>query len=109
MNRCHKTILLAVLVMVTWSCTGCRSIRKAPPGYGWVPVESALARLSDNQKRVLSSDGPPSAVWITPVLSVLWVYCQDGSPIGAIEFSEHIEKLGEIRGQGNLCERPIHD
>ena len=110
MNRCHKRILFFTLAIAAWFFTACRTTGRPPPGYGWVPVESALSRPSENQKQVLSSDGPPHAVWITPSLTVMWVYCQDGSPTNAIEFSDRIEILGkEVRGRRNLCEKPVRE
>lgn len=105
-----KSIFLTVLFVIACSITACRTARQPKPGYGWVPVESALASSSENQKLVLSSDGPPHAIWITPSLTVIWVYCQDGFPTRVVEFGEQVKVLEEgFSTRRDLCEKPVDE
>lgn len=103
-------IFLAALVVIVFSITACRTARRPTPGYGWVPVESALASTSENQKLVLSSDGPPHVVWITPSMTVIWIYCQDGFPTRVVEFGEQVNVLEEgFSTRRDLCEKPVNE
>ncbi len=109
MNEHLETVLLVAIVTICFSMN-CSTTRTKRHGYAWVPVKEALVRPNEKQERILSSEGTPQAIWFKPLVPILWVYCQDGSPIRVIEFGEQIKTLEQDFGnRRNLCERPIRE